>query len=209
MGALWCAPRPSLQGKPTRDLSTKTADSKVKAIREKDTHHPASARRNEARRPRRFSAVYRSSRHKPHQTQQGCFRSCCDPCPDSATNLVSGLPPVCKSESTMRTWMLSAVLAGLGSAVAQGQPSPVPDPTACAALIAPQPQPLSPALTAAVLATAQAYNLKLQRLFRSFASGSPTTAQRQQLTQYRLDPSNLRDLKLTPLRVAQVKVVQP
>lgn len=82
----------------------------------------------------------------------------------------------------MRTWILTALLAGLSSALAQGQPGPLPDAATCAALIAPQPQSMSPALTAAVRRTVQAYDLEVQRLIRSVVAGSPTPAQAQELT---------------------------
>lgn len=73
-----------------------------------------------------------------------------------------------------RTWLTLALLCGSGSALAQSGAGGVPDAAGCAALVAPVSRPFPPALAQAVQATAGAYRLQVQRLFRPLAQRPPT-----------------------------------
>lgn len=81
----------------------------------------------------------------------------------------------------MRKWLLTAFLAGPGSALAQLQFSAPPDAAACARVVAPQARPMPPALSAAVQATLAAYHAQVEPLRRSLTTRPPTPAERRQL----------------------------
>lgn len=74
-----------------------------------------------------------------------------------------------------RRWLLLGVLGSVG--LASGQSGALPDTAGCAKLIAPQAAPMSPAFTAAVRATTQAYARQLQALIASLNNGGPNRSE--------------------------------
>ncbi|GGK36507.1 hypothetical protein GCM10008955_32920 [Deinococcus malanensis] len=75
----------------------------------------------------------------------------------------------------MRLLLTTAFLLTVTPAFAQS--SQVPDPTACAKIVAPEPRPMTPALTSAVQATTTAYQAQLTQLQRHLATRLPTPAE--------------------------------